>query len=354
MLKINVKSFQEGIKELSKFKSKEYFINLVNENESVYLTKILISDFNEVITYKLDAELTESENYNFEVAESMIKAVNKLKENEIEIRPAAENNIELSTKKRKIDFIKGIHEFNTILFNFNVEEKFNISCDNFKILLQVTDYAAKDQTIPILQGVNFKQNKVCCLDGYRLALREFNDMDLEKSYTVQSSILSNLNSIVKKDSEIAIQFNERECNIKIGSLSVTSKLLEGKFINYEQIIPREFNIKAEVEQHELKEEIEFLLSLADDKNNQLLKFNMNNDKVTLLSKTTESSSDITLENATANGEIEIAFNTSFVYDMLKHFDNKIRFEIINSISPMICKCEEINGLDLILPMRIFK
>jgi DNA polymerase-3 subunit beta len=254
----------------------------------------------------------------------------------------------------EIDFIKGIHEFNTILFNFNVEEKFNISCDNFKILLQVTDYAAKDQTIPILQGVNFKQNKVCCLDGYRLALREFNDMDLEKSYTVQSSILSNLNSIVKKDSEIAIQFNERECNIKIGSLSVTSKLLEGKFINYEQIIPREFNIKAEVEQHELKEEIEFLLSLADDKNNQLLKFNMNNDKVTLLSKTTESSSDITLENATANGEIEIAFNTSFVYDMLKHFDNKIRFEIINSISPMICKCEEINGLDLILPMRIFK
>jgi len=352
MLKINVKSFQEGIKELGKFKSKEYFINLVNEGHNIYLTKTCLNDLNEVITYRLDGEV-ESNAHNYELMDTSLKAITKIKEGYIDVLSGDEDHIRLVTTKRNIDCLIGSYKFNTDLLNFESIEQFPMSSEKMKVLLQVTDYAAQDETKPILQGVNFKGNKVCCLDGYRLAVREFNNMNLENSYTLHSSILNNISSLLKKDSSTSIAFNEKQCRIQIDKLTITSDLLEGAFIKYESIIPREFKVKAEFNQKELKEEIEFLMSLSEIKDS-LVKFGISTEKVELNSLGQKNSVTINLEKASSDGELSIAFNQKFIYDMLKHFNEKVVCKLVSPISPMTCTSEEVDGLDLILPIRICK
>ena len=104
MLKICTGSLKEGIKELSKFKSKEGFINLVSNESIVYLTKVYQrSDKKlEVNTYKLDAESTGNNNY--QLSDKMIKAISKINETYLTFELEESNKLKINSEKRKLNF----------------------------------------------------------------------------------------------------------------------------------------------------------------------------------------------------------------------------------------------------------
>lgn len=351
MLKICTGSLKEGIKELSKFKSKENFINLFSSNSGVYLTKVYQRNDKqlEVITYNLDGEAQGINNY--QLSEKMMKAISKINENYINIERDEENKIKLHSEKRKLNFTIESYEFKNELLVFEEKESFSVKGEELKQLLQTIDYIAKDETRPILQGINFKGNKLAGLDGYRMAVRECSTMMLDGNYTVFNGVLKVINSLVKNDSKVKISFNDKACKIELKNLTIYSGLMDGKYINYESLIPQENKINATFDIQELKEEIDFLLTLDDGKD-PLMKFEIEKTITNIKSSTMESTSSVELNNVKADGEIEIAFNMNYIKDMLKHFTDKVTLKFTSAISPMICEYEDINGLDLVLPVRL--
>jgi DNA polymerase-3 subunit beta len=352
MLKICTGSLKEGIKELSKFKSKLSFINLISNESGVYLTKVYQRNDKklEVITYELDAE--SKENNNYQLSDKMIKAISKINETYLTFELEENNKLKVYSEKRKLDFIIEGYEFKEEIISFESKESFSVKGEELKILFQTIDFVSKDEVRPILQGINFKNNKVCALDGYRVALRECSTMNLENSYTVHNEPLKVINSLIKKDSEVKISFNENMCKIELNKLKIYSGLMDGTYINYESLIPQEYNINATFGTAELKEELDFMLSLVDSGKSPLLKMDITQNETNLKGYESDSSSIIKLNDAKADGEILIAFNTNYIKEMLKHFTDKVTLKFTSAISPVVCQYEDLKGLDLVLPVRL--
>lgn len=351
MLKIFTGSLKEGIKELGKFKAKESKINLISNDNSILLVKVYerADSQIEIVAYEVDG-VAEGFN-NYELSDNIIKAMSKINETNITIEDADDNNVKIYSEKRELNFVTDGHKFSSELLKFEDREKFLVNGEEIKTILQTIDFVAKDETRPILQGVNFKNNKVASLDGYRLAIRECSSMNLEGEYTVHVGALKVIKSLVKKDSKMQIAFNENTCKIELGKLIVYSRLMQSNYIKYESLIPTEYNVNATFDTKEFIEELDFLLSMSEE---TLFKMDVTKEKISIQGIQAKSNATIQLNDAEADGDITIAFNINYIKEALKHFNDKVIFKFIKSNSPIVCEYKDLKGLDLILPVRLIR
>ena len=77
-------------------------------------------------------------------------------------------------------------------------EKLIFTKKEFKEVMEVLKATAKEDIRPILQGVNFNNNEVVALDGYRLMLRKI-DLQLKGNYTI---------GVYETETEAAIAYNK--------------------------------------------------------------------------------------------------------------------------------------------------
>lgn len=368
MLKINSGSLKEGIKQLAKVKAKESHINLYSagKGKAVYLTKVCLDGeyvpvIKQIAAYKLAGEA--SCGFNRELLDTAVKALTKINETNVEIDSVNDKLISVVTKKRSINLAAGARKvkkdivpeylFNGDMLDHNAYESVLIDGAEMLTMLQVTDYVCLDEVRPILQGVHFTKSEVAALDGYRLAIRECSTMNLKREYTVHGDVLKVVGSLIKKDTKVQIDFNEKQVKIQLGDLSLYSDLLPANYINYESLIKYDTKVTASYDVAELKEEIGFLLSLAiNSKQGNIVQFNLENKKVAIKSSNVEASSTIKLDKAKAKGDLAIAFNTNYIEAMLKHFSGAITCEYTTRVNPMVVRSEDIKGLDLILPVRM--
>lgn len=337
-MKVLTGSLQEGIKKAKKFKGETIAISIQKrENETCFVKTMENVEF----IYKLDVECGDIVQTNLN--NQTIALLEKIKENYI--------NIELdkiTTEKRKINIYDVAPELVNEIEVGEIEESIIIDPVEYKQLCQVIDVTAKDETRPILKGVSFKNNKVVGLDGYRLYLRE-GSFKLDNEYVIEGNTLkSTLGLINKNTKQVKISFNNRHAVIEIDDSKAIIKLMEGNYINYESLINDSNNSIVTLDKEELKEEIDFLLS--DKESNKVVVFDFEKEKAILTDKL---NAEIKLDKYKLEGEeIKIGFNPTYLKDSLKNHNDNIKMELINSVSPMILRSENIKGLDLILPVRI--
>ena len=124
-------------------------------------------------------------------------------------------------------------------------EKLIFTKKEFKEIMEVLKATAKDDVRPILQGVNFNNNEVVALDGYRLMLRKIN-LQLKGNYTIHRNDLKEVLKAVKRDTEyIEITFNPDVVIFKVDDKEkFVFNVLQGSYINYKSLMPSEFNLMA--------------------------------------------------------------------------------------------------------------
>lgn len=129
--------------------------------------------------------------------------------------------------------------------------KFKMGVDEFKAgVAQVMVAASNDMTRPALTGVYFNTDEgalyIAATDGYRLAERRFIDkVESEVKAIVPASSLSEvMRSLNEEVEEIEIWFDETQVRFRFAETEITSKLIDGSFPDYRQLIPKE--VEAEV------------------------------------------------------------------------------------------------------------
>lgn len=134
-----------------------------------------------------------------------------------------------------------------------------------------------DENRPILTGslLECKENNVTfvSIDGFRLALRKCIIENENKSFNVVIPGKT-LNEIVKIlqpiDEEISIYSTQNQILFDIGKCKVVSRLLEGEYLNYNSIIPKDFETKVRVKTKDILSSLERAsLITAEEKNIQL-------------------------------------------------------------------------------------
>lgn len=135
---------------------------------------------------------------------------------------------------------------------------FKMGVDDFKVgLSEVMMAASNDMTRPALTGVYFNTYDgalyVAATDGYRLAERRFiGHVESEVMAIVPTASLSEVMRSLSDDvEEVEILFDESQVRFRLGEIEVTSKLIDGAFPDYRQLIPKTTKIAVALDKGEL-------------------------------------------------------------------------------------------------------
>ncbi len=240
-------------------------------------------------------------------------------------------------------------------------DKFTLPKDLFKNAIRQTVFATtQDETRPTLTGVllEIEDNQISfvSLDGYRLALRKIPiNSDISLKIIIPGRSLNELNKILEdREEDIIISSSTGQVLFNIGDTIVYSRLLEGQFFNYKDIMRKDHKTKVIVNKREFQNGLERASLLAKEEKANLVRLNVLDDNVII-----RSNSEIgdVFEKISSNqdGEnLNIAFNSRYILEGIKIMDaEEIELNFMGSLNPCI-----INGVDdesytyLVLPVRL--
>lgn len=241
-------------------------------------------------------------------------------------------------------------------------EYFTITQKNLKALINKSIFStALDDTRPVLKGCLFEidDNTIYSvgLDGYRLA---YVKKPLVKS-SVKTSIIvpaKSLTEICKfledSDEEINIYLQKNFLMVEFNNTKIISRLIDGDFINYKQIIPKSFTTSITINKNIFEEAIERTSVLSRVDRNNLVKFEIKDKVLTLTSNSDIGNIKENIGIALKGNDLTIAFNSRYFSECLRTINNEaIKIEFNMPSSPcVITSIDDDEFLFLILPVRI--
>lgn len=220
--------------------------------------------------------------------------------------------------------------------------------------------AAQESSRPILQGVLFEVDDytltAVALDGYRLALVK---KPLEQSTNKMSVIIParSLGEIAKlldkDDNPVTLCIEKNKLMVEIENVTIITRLLEGEFIMYQNIIPKEFISSVNFNKSQLEEGLERASVLARGLKNNLVTFDIKDKSANIIS-TSEIGNIKEKMNVNLIGkDIAISFNPKYITEALRVLnDEYITLMLNQSTSPaIISPLNSDESLFMILPIR---
>jgi DNA polymerase-3 subunit beta len=226
-----------------------------------------------------------------------------------------------------------------------------------------------DETKQVLTGVHLTVEsdslEFAATDGHRLAVVQTVSAELEDGepaasatangkkttdtenakvefdVTVPSKALRELERMLQVHQDtgaIAVHFDQGQLTFEWANQRLTSRLLEGQYPNYRQLIPRQFSRQMTVERRVFVGALERIAVLADQKNS-IVKLEMSNAQQELVLSVDAADVGSGRESVAAqiSGEdLEIAFNVKYLLEGLKALNtNEIQMQFNTSTSPSI-------------------
>lgn len=155
----------------------------------------------------------------------------------------------------------------------------------------------------------------------------------------------------KQEGLVEILLNSSHCLFNLNDTLLTSRLIEGKFPNYRQVMPAEFKSLVTANRRQLQQAVKRAALIAE-----VLKLNFNSESGTLVMESTETEKGHAREEIpiTMEGEDQsINIDASYLQDVLRVIsDEEIRLQLIGPLKPMaIQKIDYDDYLYLIMPIR---
>ena len=216
-----------------------------------------------------------------------------------------------------------------------------------------------DETKPLLMGelIEFKNNSInmVAIDGFRVAIKYIKNSNFvgDAKIIIPGKTLLDISRMIPNNIDnIKIGFDEKHASFIIGETILTTRLLEGEFINYSQIIPKEFTTKIKINTKDFLNSLDRACLVAK---NNLIKIEILEDSLKISSKNDEIGNleeSIFIELEGSN--LEIAFNAKYFMDALKNIDEEyISLELNTNVSPCILRpYDDDSYIYLLLPVRI--
>jgi DNA polymerase III subunit beta len=246
---------------------------------------------------------------------------------------------------------------------FKESKKAVLPQDKVKTILRRTSFAiSTDETRYVLNGIflSLKPDKVTMVatDGRRLALaEEETDSESEGEFIVPTKAVNELNRLLTGSGEVEIRFTENQASFKLtddkgAPILLITKLVEGNYPNYRQVIPTESKERITLMREELLHALRRAEFMTSDKANSVkLAFGKNN--LTITANTPEVGEGRESIAINYKGkEFAIAFNPTYLMDPLKALENdEVYLEVTDELSPGVLKLNE-PFLYVLMPMRM--
>jgi len=231
-----------------------------------------------------------------------------------------------------------------------------------KDMIRQTIFAVgEDENRKILTGVNINIKDgflvFVALDGFRLALKKLKiQEDLNDiSIVIPGKTLNEIGKILDvKEEAVSVYFEKKQVMFDMGNTRIVSRLLEGDYINYENVIPEEFESRIRINNKTFLEAIEraSILAISENMSYPII-IKLDFDKIIITANTPSGNAREEIENEILGNEMDIRFNPRYFIDALKVIDEEYVDVLFNSdIGPCIIKSADKDAfLYMILPLR---
>jgi DNA polymerase III subunit beta len=228
-----------------------------------------------------------------------------------------------------------------------------------KVLIAV----ALDESRPVLAGVYFnaKDNtlKMVATDSYRLSEQKItlskkteNEISLIVPARPLGEILRIMNDSINK---IIIFPGENQVEFVVGETTVVSRLIDGAFPDYEQIIPSKTTTQVTVSTQEFTSAIKMAQIFARDNANNIKLDLAAPNKILIVSSSPNIGDNVSEISGEVTGEeIKIAFNAKFILDALGVLESeKIKLDLSGDMAAgQLIGEKDSNFLHLIMPLKV--
>jgi DNA polymerase III subunit beta len=253
---------------------------------------------------------------------------------------------------------------------FGEEKAYTLQQEELNSMVKNVSYAqSTDETRYILNGVyfNFRDGKLSLVatDGRRLAVVS-KEMEVPAqsagAIILPAKTVSELTHLLDKGEKVKINFDERRCAFQIATDKDTSglidnvylysKVVEGNYPNYLQVIPKETHQRIKLERELLLECVHRAALVCSEKANSVrIKLSSN-----LLEITAQSPDFGEAHESMAIGysgpELQVAFNPAFIMDPLRALTkDEVFFEVKDDVSPGVFKTHD-SFICVIMPVRL--
>lgn len=239
---------------------------------------------------------------------------------------------------------------------------FKMGVDEFRAgISQVIVAASGDTTRPALTGIYFNTADgalyVAGTDGYRLAEREFiPKVSSEVQAIVPTSSLQEvLRSISEGMEEIELLFDDTQVRFRLGEIEITSKLIDGTYPDYRQLIPKDNEVVVEVDREELTRIARMAALFARESNRAIVCEASAKKKALIVSSISNEVGENTSEiEVKVDKDAKVKLDSRYLMDALNVLEEeKVLFEMSKAVAPVLLKnAKSKKYRHLIMPLNI--
>ena len=247
---------------------------------------------------------------------------------------------------------------------FKDDKKVSVPQEKLKGMMKKTSFGiSTDESRYVLNGIfiSLKDHKMTMVatDGRRLALVD-EEMDVSEQsqgeFIVPAKAVNELNRLLTDKGEVELRYTDNQASFTLkdeqGSVLIITKLIEGNYPNYRQVIPNEVKERISLSREEFLHALRRAEIMTSEKSNSVkLTFGKNNLAITANSPEVGEARESLAINYKGK-EMAIAFNPKYMIDPLNALtEDEVFIELIDELSPGVLK---INGpfLYVVMPMRL--
>ncbi len=243
---------------------------------------------------------------------------------------------------------------------FEDAREFKLEQRVLKDCLRKTSYSiSTDETRYVLNGIlcSFKEGMLTMVatDGRRLAMVE-QEVEFPQSHEVDIIIptkaVNEIQRLLGDEGEVTLKVGSGQIGFDLGNYFLASKLIEGNYPNYRQVIPGESKERIALEREPLLRMLGRVSLLLSDKSNSV-KLHFTRDNLEMVANSPDvgearESVPISYKGA----EMTIAFNPEFFMAPLRNLvSDEVHLHLIDEISPGVLRSGS-NFLYVLMPMRV--
>jgi len=241
--------------------------------------------------------------------------------------------------------------------------EYSISGKHLRDLIRQTIFSVSvDESKPILTGELFEIEdnmlKLVAVDGFRVSFRslQLDGENSNMSVVVPGKTLNEISKILptEDDSKVSLFFTDKHMLIQMSECTVVSRLLDGEFLKYKQILEADSNSTVKITRDEFLRSLERASLISKETKKNPVKLEIERDIVKITSNTEMGTSYDEIAVETEGEGLSIAFNPRYLIDALKAIEDEyVYMQFTTALSPCIITGEEDCGYKyLILPLRV--
>ena len=277
---------------------------------------------------------------------------------------SSENKIQLESEKSLFNLnCINASEFPVTDENFS-DNAFTINAKELLKLMNKCKFSiSNDETRHYLSGIYFHQTQIddkffltaAATDSHRMSISKVlmkNKINFEPIIIPKKTIFQICALLEDYDGLVKICIQRSKIKLELENSILISKLIDGKFPNYIQVIPKNNKKKLDIDLQLFLSSVDRVASVSLDKKDGV-KFSLEKDKLNLSVNNASSGDGKETLNVKFDHELDISFNSRYLIDIASQLDgNKIEIFFNDSGSPALIKDpSDFDSIYVVMPMK---